>query len=484
MPFQSEKQRRYMHANLPELAQRWERDYADGGIARIPFALPPNTTAGNYENEINEMMNTRTAFKPNSPLDKTLKEKSRLDELMPGSQSPSLENLLQQDWDQRNKQPLSLEKDKYSGVEGYTAELPIGASNYMTDATWSGLGKKFSDLNFMNQAGATTNEGITTPGLTEGLSTDVFESPTAVSGTDFGNTNFFGEPVVDEVVSKSFKDHDNFKSWIDANPQMGENITRKAKEYYEKSKSGINWAAKAAMTGLGKAVNLPLGLMSGIASFKNPLNPNSSNFSPTLGSQIDYLNKFGALGGSSGPYKIRGGVLAGQNLVSMFGTNNYDKMLQKRIDYFHKQKQKKGALTKLQNEKLQATLKEKAAADAAARARTVQTYGDASKNINIGSGGGHGYDPQHDYSGTTTQAAHERSSDLGFSDIRLKDNIELMGQSPSNINIYKFNYLNDPTVYQGVMAQEVPWANVKADNGYLMVDYNKVDVEFKKWHKK
>ena len=59
-----------------------------------------------------------------------------------------------------------------------------------------------------------------------------------------------------------------------------------------------------------------------------------------------------------------------------------------------------------------------------------------------------------------------------------------MGQSPSNINIYKFNYLNDPTVYQGVMAQEVPWASVKADNGYLMVDYNKVDVEFKKWHRK
>jgi hypothetical protein len=33
MPFQSEKQRRYMHANLPEIAQRWERDYAGGGIA-------------------------------------------------------------------------------------------------------------------------------------------------------------------------------------------------------------------------------------------------------------------------------------------------------------------------------------------------------------------------------------------------------------------------------------------------------------------
>jgi len=33
MPFKSEKQRRYMHANLPELAKRWERDYASGGVA-------------------------------------------------------------------------------------------------------------------------------------------------------------------------------------------------------------------------------------------------------------------------------------------------------------------------------------------------------------------------------------------------------------------------------------------------------------------
>ena len=35
MPFQSEKQRRYLHANHPEIAKRWERDYAGGG--RIGF---------------------------------------------------------------------------------------------------------------------------------------------------------------------------------------------------------------------------------------------------------------------------------------------------------------------------------------------------------------------------------------------------------------------------------------------------------------
>ena len=35
MPFKSEKQRRYMHANLPDIANRWERDYASGGIAEL-----------------------------------------------------------------------------------------------------------------------------------------------------------------------------------------------------------------------------------------------------------------------------------------------------------------------------------------------------------------------------------------------------------------------------------------------------------------
>ena len=30
MPFKSEKQRRYMHANLPEIAKRWEKKYSTG----------------------------------------------------------------------------------------------------------------------------------------------------------------------------------------------------------------------------------------------------------------------------------------------------------------------------------------------------------------------------------------------------------------------------------------------------------------------
>ena len=103
---------------------------------------------------------------------------------------------------------------------------------------------------------------------------------------------------------------------------------------------------------------------------------------------------------------------------------------------------------------------------------------------------GGSYDRKTDYSGASDRTAGDRkrtedkrSSDLGFSDIRLKENVELIGKSPSNINIYKFNYKNNPTTYQGAMAHEVPWASIKHSSGYMMVDYNKIDVGFKKWQK-
>ena len=65
------------------------------------------------------------------------------------------------------------------------------------------------------------------------------------------------------------------------------------------------------------------------------------------------------------------------------------------------------------------------------------------------------------------------------SDIRLKDDINLIGKSPSGINIYTFKYKGDDKKYQGVMAHQVPHASIVNDEGYLMVDYNKLDVQFK-----
>lgn len=36
MPFKSEAQRKYMHKNLPEIAQRWEREY---GREKLPVRI-------------------------------------------------------------------------------------------------------------------------------------------------------------------------------------------------------------------------------------------------------------------------------------------------------------------------------------------------------------------------------------------------------------------------------------------------------------
>jgi len=66
-----------------------------------------------------------------------------------------------------------------------------------------------------------------------------------------------------------------------------------------------------------------------------------------------------------------------------------------------------------------------------------------------------------------------------MSDIRLKDDIKLVGKSTSGIKIYNFKYKGDDKKYQGVMAHQVPHASIINDEGYLMVDYNKLDVEFK-----
>jgi len=66
------------------------------------------------------------------------------------------------------------------------------------------------------------------------------------------------------------------------------------------------------------------------------------------------------------------------------------------------------------------------------------------------------------------------------SDVRLKTDIENIGKSSLGVNIYSFKYKGDDKTYQGVMAQEVPWASSIGENGYLQVDYSKVDVEFKR----
>ncbi|CEJ14906.1 hypothetical protein BN1110_05241 [bacterium YEK0313] len=66
----------------------------------------------------------------------------------------------------------------------------------------------------------------------------------------------------------------------------------------------------------------------------------------------------------------------------------------------------------------------------------------------------------------------------GWSDIRLKHNIERVGTSPDGHALYAFDYVWGGPRRVGVMAQEVmasrPEAVIRTASGYLMVDYSRL----------
>ena len=70
------------------------------------------------------------------------------------------------------------------------------------------------------------------------------------------------------------------------------------------------------------------------------------------------------------------------------------------------------------------------------------------------------------------------------SDIRLKENITKVGNSPSGINIYEWNYIGNKQRYRGVMAQEIlerhPEAVALQPDGYMSVYYGKIDVNMER----
>ena len=70
----------------------------------------------------------------------------------------------------------------------------------------------------------------------------------------------------------------------------------------------------------------------------------------------------------------------------------------------------------------------------------------------------------------------------GDSDRRLKKNINKIGESPSGLNIYSFEYIDSKYgegLFQAVMSDEIPQEAVSSINGYDKVDYSMLDVEFK-----
>ena len=98
--------------------------------------------------------------------------------------------------------------------------------------------------------------------------------------------------------------------------------------------------AMNALTGGGSGIAgaIPLGLLGGamlLGRAYDPMRPGSKNYNPYLQDQVNYLSGIdGMIGRDSGTGLAKygpGSVLAGQNVSSLFGTNDYIGQLEKNL---------------------------------------------------------------------------------------------------------------------------------------------------------
>jgi len=96
----------------------------------------------------------------------------------------------------------------------------------------------------------------------------------------------------------------------------------------------LNTGIKNAVSGNLSGIMGPAALMGGalfLGQRYNPLNPKAVNYNRNLSKQVIDLRSRGMLNDRN---QITSGPLAGKNLVSMFGTNDYQGMLDNKVDYF------------------------------------------------------------------------------------------------------------------------------------------------------
>ena len=143
------------------------------------------------------------------------------------------------------------------------------------------------------------------------------------------------EDDFEEMRGIDFKDAPvSFMNRIN-NPNVFDPIVN-AKNFVQELPGKINSGITGVMDLMGK-IPTPLNMIKNFANMRNPLNPNAKNYNPALAGQMETLTERGIIGvdpntGIQG--KIMSGPLAGKNLVSGFGTNDYSDMLENKLDYF------------------------------------------------------------------------------------------------------------------------------------------------------
>ena len=169
--------------------------------------------------------------------------------------------------------------------------------------------------------------------------------------------NTFTSSVANSPYEMDYMPPDRYRdfeptSWYSTDYGTSFHVTEEKLSLFQRGKdlvsSGIGKAGKVGIDAFNMLKNNnPLGFISSLANTRNPLNPGSSNYDSNLQDQIDSLK--GQTGtritGTSDNLKFTdglsmindnkyglGSVLAGKNVTSGFGTNNYEVSLQDYID--------------------------------------------------------------------------------------------------------------------------------------------------------
>ena len=147
------------------------------------------------------------------------------------------------------------------------------------------------------------------------------------------------DAVVEEMTGGGIKGNSFLNSFTG-----GQGLTGLLKN--QAKKFGVNQGLKALTGGSGSGIagGIPLiGAALGLGYMTNPLREGSYNYNPNLQGQLNYASSMGNLNrnNSAGLLRYDGNsVLAGQNAVSGFGTNDYGKQLQNYIDKMETRKTK------------------------------------------------------------------------------------------------------------------------------------------------
>ena len=165
----------------------------------------------------------------------------------------------------------------------------------------------------------------------------------------YGNT--ISEAMIDEdrIPGRVQESVPNYQNWFERMMSGAQN------------KLGGAWGKTKELGSRFKEGAGPVfGLASMFANATNPLNPNSFNFNPALSGQLGTYDEDWDISDSG---KALSGPLAGQNLISGFGTNDVTAMLRKRLARIRNRKIAQTDSSKAKQQKILDAIKTQTAAE-------------------------------------------------------------------------------------------------------------------------